>query len=60
MQQDPITPATTYWFKLWQTQFEQGLRFWAAFGGMIPHQSAAELAAEADLLKDQAHTDRAA
>ena len=48
MANDPTNPMLTYWMKMWQQQFEQGLRYWAAFGGMVPRPSAADLSAEAE------------
>ncbi len=48
MRNDPTNPMLTYWMKMWQQKFEQGLRYWAAFGGMVPRPSAADLSAEAE------------
>lgn len=40
-----------FWFRLWQAQIEQSMKFWALWAETLPKPSAAELSAEADALK---------
>lgn len=42
-----LTSSVTFWATLWQKQFEQNLKFWAALTQTLPHPTAKELAAEA-------------
>jgi len=44
--------SVTFWWRLWQGQLEQSLRVWGAMAGKLPQPSAAELAAEAESLKE--------
>lgn len=41
-----------FWCRLWQLQIEQSMRFWGAWTAQMPHPSAANLAAEAETLKE--------
>ncbi|WP_209424657.1 hypothetical protein [Pararhodobacter sp. SW119] len=42
----------TYWFRLWQSQIEYSMRFWGAMAERLPHPSAADLAAEAEAMRE--------
>lgn len=37
-----------FWFRLWQLQFEQALKIWAACASALPHPTAADLSASAE------------
>lgn len=39
-----------FWFRLWQVQVEQSLKFWAIWAQAVPRPSAAELSAQAEAL----------
>ncbi|MFN3954144.1 MAG: hypothetical protein ACK4LQ_06785 [Pararhodobacter sp.] len=41
-----------FWCRLWQSQIEHSLRFWAAFAAPWPRSDAAGLAAEAEAMKE--------
>ena len=56
---NPFAPAISFWCSLWQTQLEQSLRLWGAWAQYVPHESAAELSAEADMMKPVVRTARA-
>ncbi|MCA2014136.1 hypothetical protein LCM17_21785 [Cereibacter sphaeroides] len=56
---NPFAPAISFWCSLWQTQLEQSLRLWGAWAQYVPHENAAELSAEADMMKPVVRTARA-
>ncbi|WP_068296231.1 hypothetical protein [Pararhodobacter sp. CCB-MM2] len=56
---NPFAPAISFWCSLWQTQLEQSLRLWGALAQYVPHENAAELSAEADMMKPVVRTARA-
>jgi hypothetical protein len=41
-----------FWWRLWQSQIEYSLRFWGTLAERMPHPSAAELAAEAEAMRE--------
>lgn len=43
--------ALSFWTRIWQAQIDQSLVFWGAWAQMIPHDSARDLAREADAKK---------
>ena len=55
---NPFAPALSFWCSLWQAQLEQSLKFWGAFAQYVPHESAADLAAEAEMMKPALRTER--
>lgn len=44
------------WCRLWQTQFELGLRMWSIWAASLPHPDARTLSAEAEAMRDPAAT----
>jgi hypothetical protein len=40
-----------FWCSLWQAQLETSLRLWSAWAQAFPHESARELAEEAEAMK---------
>jgi len=42
----------SFWFRLWQSQIEYSMRFWGAMAERLPHPDAAELAAEAEAMRE--------
>ena len=42
------------WYQLWQKQLEQSFRLWGQWAQFVPHESASQLAAEAEALKSGA------
>ncbi|GAB4262157.1 MAG: hypothetical protein Kow0013_07420 [Pararhodobacter sp.] len=40
-----------FWCTLWQQQIDQTMKIWAAWGAMVPRESARELAAQAEAMK---------
>ena len=44
--------SVAFWWRLWQSQMEYSLRFWGVMAERLPHPSAAELAAEAEAMRD--------
>jgi len=53
--------AMGFWFRLWQAQFDQSLKFWCYWAQAVPRPTAAQLSAEADALRDpEAQTPAAA
>ena len=55
---NPFAPAISFWCSLWQAQLEQSLKMWGAWAQYIPHENAAELAAEAAMLAPVVRTTR--
>ena len=41
-----------FWWRLWQSQIEQSIRFWGAMAEKMPHPNAAQLAAEAEAMRE--------
>jgi len=41
-----------FWWRLWQSQIEYSIRFWGAMAEKMPHPSAADLAAEAEAMRE--------
>lgn len=52
--------SVAFWWRLWQNQIEYSLRFWGVVAERIPHPNAAELAAEAEAMREicQKRSDR--
>jgi len=48
---DAMTANMHFWMGLWQQQLEQSLKVWSMWAQAMPHESARELAAEADAMK---------
>ena len=46
--------AMGFWFRLWQAQLDQSLKFWCLWAQTLPRPSAAELAAEAEAHRQSA------
>jgi hypothetical protein len=44
--------AVGFWFRLWQAQIDQSLKFWCLWAQTLPHPTASELAAEAEAMRD--------
>lgn len=43
--------AIGFWCRIWQTQIDQSLQMWCFWARALPRPSAAELAAEADAMR---------
>ena len=54
-----LAPVIGFWFRIWQQQLEQSFRLWGFWARYLPHESAAQLAAEAEALKPVVRTTRA-
>lgn len=55
---NPFAPAISFWCSLWQAQLEQSLKIWGAWAQYVPHENAAELAAEAAMMAPVVRTAR--
>jgi hypothetical protein len=44
--------SVTFWWRLWQSQIEYSIRFWGAMAEKMPHPSAAQLAADAEAMRE--------
>jgi len=45
------TGGVEFWTRIWQQQIEQNLRLMALWAPLVPHESASELAADAEAHK---------
>lgn len=43
-----ISDGISFWARLWQAQFDQSLKAWAAFAQAMPRKSAQQLSDEAE------------
>lgn len=46
-----LTDSVTFWARFWQQQYEHNLTLLAAMAQAVPHQSARDLAADAEARK---------
>lgn len=51
--------AMGFWFRLWQAQIDQSMKFWCLWAQALPRPSAAELAAEAEAMRNIGTSDAA-
>lgn len=56
---DPMMGAAwmqglSFWCRLWQAQIEQSMKYWALWAEALPKPTAAQLAAEAEKMREMA------
>ena len=51
--------AMGFWFRIWQAQIDQSMKFWCLWAQTLPRPSAAELAAEAEAMRKVGTSDAA-
>lgn len=49
---NPWMAGLGFWCRLWQAQIEQSMKFWALWAEALPKPTAAQLAAEAEKMRE--------
>lgn len=47
------TQGLSFWCQLWQAQIEQSMKFWALWAESLPKPTAAQLAAQAEKMREK-------